>query len=118
LNVLTGGTWINVLSDPAPNVYSLNFNVDGSSVGVDMSGLCDELSEQPTVCNWDPTSGDASRWVTDHEITAVVSRPFGIKTITVKYLPANQLKITTVTHFTDESGLPDYTTVETFQKYS
>ena len=118
LDVLTGGDWINVLSDPAPNVYSVTLNVDGSYVGVNASGRCDELSVQPTVCQWDPTSGDTSRWATDREITAVISRPYGIKTITVKYVSANQLQVTTVTHFTDESGLADYTTVETFQKYS
>ncbi|HEY8832309.1 MAG TPA: hypothetical protein VIM21_07350 [Gemmatimonadaceae bacterium] len=33
-------------------------------------------------------------------------------------LAANLLQVTTVTHFTDDSGTPDYTTVETFQKYS
>jgi hypothetical protein len=109
------GSWFN--SDQQNfNVRGLNFSVDGDQVFVFASGRC-ENGEEANSCGWgESISADVTRWPNRREVSFVADEGFATKTITVRYIDANQIRATTLTHFTDESGRPNYTTTETLTR--
>jgi hypothetical protein len=105
------GSWYND-NNTDPNVSSIQFWFSTSgSVNVNAYGRCDESNPTGPTCPWDPTSADDSQWNANQTLTFVVQREFGTKTVTV-HLVSGHIHVTTVTHFTDGSGRPDYTTNE------
>ncbi|WP_156898261.1 hypothetical protein [Methylocapsa acidiphila] len=97
------GTWINL----DPNTRSIpQLTVANNQLHV--WGAC-----HPTNCDWGVTNLNSGP--TAGVYTASYNQGFSIKNVTLSLNAAGQLTVTTATHFTDNSGRPDYSSSDRFR---
>jgi len=104
------GDWVNENPSTGNNTRDV-ISVDGSAVSVHAWGAC-----SPTDCDWGPTTGDTSRWLSNQEITAVWDQGFAISTQTITFLAGDRLRITTHYDFTEADGRTDFSATEFFSR--
>lgn len=103
------GFWVNEDTD-TPSITKIDIQKIGDSIYVHMWGKC-----YPTDCDWGAETTDISDAV-DGILNITWDHGFAIRTQDLILLSDGRLKVITFTHFTDNSGRPDYESTGYFIK--
>jgi DNA/RNA endonuclease YhcR with UshA esterase domain len=103
------GFWVNEDTD-TPSITKVDIQKIGGIIYVHMWGKC-----YPTDCDWGIETTNISD-ATDGTLNLVWNQGFAIKTQELILLSDGRLKVITFCHFTDNSGRPDYESIEFFIK--
>ena len=103
------GFWVNEDTD-TPGITKVDIDKVGDTILVHIWGKC-----EPTDCDWGIETTDISD-ASDGTLNIVWDQGFAIKTQELILLSDGRLKVKTFCHFTDNSGRPDYESIEYFIK--
>jgi hypothetical protein len=103
------GFWVNEDTD-TQSITKVDIDKVGDIILVHIWGKC-----HPTDCDWGIETTDISD-ASDGTLNLVWDQGFSIKTQELILLSDGRLKVITFCHFTDNSGRPDYESIEYFIK--
>ena len=104
------GTWVNE-NDTTRGITRIKFRVREDVVLIEAWGRCN-----PVDCYWGTEAADTRNWNARSEMRVVWDHGFAIQTQAISLLADARLRVSTFTHFQDDSGRADRDLTEFFRK--
>lgn len=104
------GTWANE-NATTRGITQVTIRVRGEVVLIEVWGSC-----HPVDCYWGTEVADTQNWRENRALRVVWDQGFAINTQTLTLVSDARLRVSTFTHFLDDSGRADFELTEFFRK--